>query len=297
MTARISPPKIFIPDLPDFLRPGGAPFRYPSYAKDWGIEQDFLVYLEDSYPAIVSDIQDADFTYLPVFWTRYHLHHDFGRSGLYELERALRVVMASPGKKFTVCQYADGPLVDLGDSIVFLGSRKSAAGTDVPLLSSPVPKPRFRPRVNYLASFVGRFDTHPLRADLAAKLAHRADVVFSERSLSPRRYSKKMLSAAIALCPRGYGGSSFRFFEAIQLEIIPWLIGDLDVRPFKKSIDWDSCSLYSSTVEEFLHDLDNIQQRDLAVMKKNLARIRSELEFGTWPKLLIRELSEGLLSN
>jgi hypothetical protein len=40
--------KIFkIPVTPD-LMPKKAPFRYPSYSRDWGVEQDFLNFLDNS---------------------------------------------------------------------------------------------------------------------------------------------------------------------------------------------------------------------------------------------------------
>ena len=284
------PLNIYVPDTSSILRPKRSPFRYPSYAKDWGIEQDFLSFLSKRYPHKVEEPEQADFVYLPVFWTRYHLLNNFGRGGLVELAEALEPALSIPVPKFTVCQYDDGPLVDLGTAIIYLASRTSANGRDVPLLSSSIPRPWRSPRQVLKASFLGRVDTHPMRKELQTKLSKRQDVLFEEATISPRRYSKAMLSAEIALSPRGYGGSSFRFYEAMQLGVVPWLISDHDTRPFKALVDWDSFSFYSPNVDDFLERLDLVETPDLEKKKRNLREASSVMRLGKWSTLLIEDL-------
>lgn len=284
------PIRIFVAETPSFLRPRSSPFRYPSYSRDWGIEQDFLDFLLHHYPHTVGSPEEADFVYLPVFWTRYHLSNDFGQRGLAELAEALEPVLAYPYPKFAICQYDDGPLVGLGETVTFLASRNSEDGRDAPLLTSPIPRPWGKVDRRFAASFVGRTGTHPLREELKRKLSTRDDIVFAESTLSARRYAKTMLSASIAISPRGYGGSSFRFYEAIHLGIVPWLIGEYDTRPFKALLDWDSFSFYSHSVDDFLERFDAVDTLDLEGKKSRLRQAANVMRFGKWAPLLLEEL-------
>jgi hypothetical protein len=109
-------PKIYVLPVPPELQPPSAAFRYPSYSRDWGIEQDFDRFLRHEYPGLVPKKEEADFLYLPVFWTRYHLNHDYGRNGREFLRAAIEdvVAFAKDVPCFTVCQSDDGPLVGIG---------------------------------------------------------------------------------------------------------------------------------------------------------------------------------------
>lgn len=290
MSSKKAHVKIHLASVPRLLQPHESPFKYPSWAEDRGIEQDFLDFLFQESHHIVNDPKDADFIYLPVFWTRYHLLNNFGRTGLTELAEALEPALSMRAHKFTVCQYDDGPLVDLGDTTVYLGSRKSDSGRDAPLLASPIPRPRRVVRNRFKASFVGRINTHPIRQELSRHLGSRDDILFLDSVKSPRGYAKAMLSAPIALCPRGYGGSSFRFYEALQLGIVPWLIGEFDTRPFRTLLDWDSFSYYSPSVEDFLDRFDSVGSPEVEEKRTKVGDASAVLKFGNWPHLLIEEL-------
>ncbi|MFU8781178.1 MAG: exostosin family protein [Kiritimatiellia bacterium] len=102
----------------------------------------------------------------------------------------------------------------------------------------------------YLCSFMGRFSTHPVRARLAP-LAGR-DIMIENVVPSPasemaavntkrRRYSEVMAQSAFILCPRGYGVSSFRLFEAMRAGRCPVIISDDWIPP--EGPLWESCSI------------------------------------------------------
>ena len=65
------------------------------------------------------------------------------------------------------------------------------------------------------------------------------------------------INSKFALAPRGYGRSSFRFFEIFKLGTIPiYIWNDLDWLPFKDEIDYNKLCInihYSQ-----LNDLENI---------------------------------------
>lgn len=288
-------PRIFILPVPHDLQPEKARFRYPSYSLDWGIEQDFLYFLKNTYPCLVDKEAEADFLYLPVFWTRYHLNHEFGANGREFLEEAVSHFVERDKPLFTICQYDDGPLVNLGRGVTFLGSRKNPKGQDAPLLASPLPvAPKNKLERGIFANFTGRENTHPIRTELINYLRTHPRVKVSTKRVSARSYARTLDRSLITIAPRGYGGSSFRFFEAIQRGSVPWLIGDLDTRPFKNFIDWDSGSYYSKNVEDFILHFESLNLEELKQKQKSmLAGIQSTMSFGNWCWLLIAEISDA----
>lgn len=308
--------KFYILPVGKKFQPGPSSQRAPLHNRDYGIEQDFLLYLQQRKDLLCQDPKKADWHYLPIFWTRWHVAHDRGRKGISQLQKEVDKQMIEDRKSFTICQRADGPLVKLGQTLKFLASRKTDSGLDVPLLSNPHKKPFFEPSKKYLASFIGHLSTHPIRQKMAESLEGQNDIYifdglkssrfFIERvfekhiPLFPKKGSRffvrKMLESYIALCPRGYGGSSFRFYEAMQLGITPFLIGDVDTRPFKKFINWDTMSFYSKTVSglnDRLNELRNDDLKRVLSMGKRVAEFwKKNLTYQRWCYYLIKELEE-----
>jgi len=95
----------------------------------------------------------------------------------------------------------------------------------------------------------------------------------------------------VVLCPRGYGGSSFRFYEAMQAGSVPCLIGDIDTRAFKVQIPWDKISFYFKTPREAIESLESMDPFLLEEMGL-LAKIYylEYLKLGKWNDLLINDL-------
>ncbi len=285
--------RVHVLRVPAKLQPAEQPFRYPRHNADYGIEQDFLAWL-GAHPSMLGSVKDSDVHYLPVYWTRWHLSHDYGRTGIAELQSAVSSVLVDPARTFTVCQYDDGPLVSLGSTRIFLGSRQGVVGHDAPLLSSAHSRPRFVPRKRFLASFVGRLATHPLRADMARTLANEQGYVIEDRDGGPRRFVRRIIQSRVALAPRGSGGSSFRFFEAMQLGVVPLLLSDVDTRPFKRHMDWEGMSLYSSSAEDIPALISEFRESELAELGAAAhAGWASLLGYGRWCELVLAELEQA----
>ena len=286
--------QIFVPEVDKKMQPDFSPFRYPAYADDWGVEQDFLRFLRTSHHLVTRDFEAANFVYIPIFWTRYHLHNNFGKNGLGPLGQEVQKILDLGKPTFTVCQYDDGPLIELPDTKIFLSSRTLNHGLDAPLLASPLPAPFARGPLSrtYAANFVGRPDTHPIRKELIEKIKNFKDIYVGVKNVSAKRFATILSRSTITLAPRGYGGSSFRFYEAIKAGSVPWLIGDIDTRPFKSLLDWDSCSFYSRTVEHFVEQFERLDYQLIVEKRNNLeSQIKPRLVFGGWNTLLIEELN------
>jgi len=280
--------KIFILQVDKKFQPDKLPFPYPSYNSEFGVEQDFLSYLENNPNLVTLDESEADWFYLPIFWTRWHVNHNYASECLQELQN--EVSKFESDKIFTVCQYDDGPVVDLGNALIFYASRKEKEGLDIPLLASDLPYNHNVVSERYLASFVGRLSTHPVRSQMAELLKNRNDINIVDGNCGIDFFINQMLESRIALCPRGYGGSSFRFFEAMQLGTVPMLIGDIDTRPFKNWVNWSECSFYLEDVNKINEFLDVVKNVDLNLMGENARMVRKELGYGKWPIFVIMEL-------
>lgn len=286
--------KIFILSVPFEFQPSARKTIYLRHnKKDYGIEQDFLDWLKQNPELIVDRPDIADWHYLPVYWTRYHLCHQYGRTGRGFLQRQVSERILDEGRTFTICQYANGPMIDLGKTVQFLASRKEQ-GIDVPLICYPHEIPSPKPAKKWLASFAGKLHTHPIRSTMRQQLGRRGDINIlnvPHHGKSPAFFVNQMLQSYAALCPRGYGCTSFRFYEAMQIGIVPIFISDIDNRPFKAFLNWDRVSFYTESVEGAKDILDSHPTRELLQMGKS-AKVTwyQDLTFGKWCKYVLKEL-------
>jgi len=283
--------KIYILPCHKSFQPPSQPFIYPQENINYGIEQDFFLYLHKNKDLLTVTPSAADFHYLPIFWTRWHLNHNYGKDGINELQKEVNSSIIDENKTFTICQYDDGPLVRIGKTIQFLSSRKTKKGIDIPLLRNKLQKPLFKPKKKYLASFIGRISNHPLRKEMQADLSDSKEVYIQDGIVDTKKYINNILSSYICLSPRGYGGGSFRFYESMQLGVVPLLIGDIDTRPFKRFINWDNISYFAKNTKEIKRILISTNKTTLLRMGKEANEIYQHfLNFNNWCKYVIEEL-------
>lgn len=282
--------KVYIqPVIKDF-QPDGIAQPYPQYNSQYGVEQDMVEYL-NSHNLTTPNKEDADWIYLPIFWTRWHVNHTWSSWGRDILQNYVNSLEIGDGKNvFTVCQYDDGPIANIGNATTFLSSRKTAYGIDIPLLASPLQTTKKWADKYIFASFSGLFSTHTMRYRMANSLRDSQDVFLYDGNYGTEHFITLMENSQIALCPRGYGGSSFRFYEAMQLGAIPFLIGDIDTRPFKQFIDWDSCSFYLDNPDKTAEFLKNIDTSKLEAMSNNLVEVWEKIKYGKWCEYAIAQL-------
>ncbi|MDN5940315.1 MAG: glycosyltransferase family 47 protein [Nitrospira sp.] len=286
--------KIFVLPVHSEAKPPSQGFKYPHHNEDYGVEQDFLKFLNEHRELTAPSSQQADWHYLPVFWTRWHLNHDYGTRGIEELRRYVDDAILDDSRTFTVCQYDDGPLVPIGRTLQFLAARRTEVGIDIPVLCSPHRRPFFMPKKRYQASFVGRLTNHPLRGQMAEILKDRPDVVIRDEDIGTKEFVKMMLQSYLALSPRGYGGTSFRLFEAMQLGIAPVFISDKDSRPFGRYLPWDEASIYVKDPEHLNAVLDGRSEKELLQMGVRAAELyKHHLAYQKWCPYVLKILSSS----
>jgi hypothetical protein len=297
--------KIFILPVPTLLQPQQQPFPYPAHNHDYGVEQDFLLWLQhpNQKKLITQNPQQADWHYLPVFWTRWYLNHNFAvdNAGVQEAQEAIDKIILQGDKTFTICQFDGGGLVKIPGWIQFLAARTQPhQGIDIPILCKPHTISPFTPQKKYLASFNGAPGTNILRQEMLEKFSNRKDIKlgsylptrFYLRWLGFKSFNRVMRESWIALCPRGTSMNSFRFFEAMQLGVIPCLIGDEDARPFKNFINWNNCSFQVNTINELEALLNQVKPNQLLHMSQNVKNtFTNEIAYQKWCKYVIMELN------
>ena len=189
--------------------------------------------------------------HIPVKWT------NFQRAGWFQHYKALmqhildKWVLDNPSEHgyFTIVQYDDGPLLKLPDNTVIYGA--CSGDVPIPLIYEDVRhKLENIPNLDFdqktiLCSFVGTL-THSVRNEMYAKLQPNTDFLFSiKQGWSPvvDKHSQDIfvvttLNSKFALAPRGYGRSSFRLFEILQLGSIPiYIWDDKEWLPYKDVLD------------------------------------------------------------
>lgn len=295
--------QIYILTVPPIVQPKKQPFAYPSHNEDYGVEQDFLIWLKKHPELLTVHPQEADWHYLPVYWTRWHLNHHFAANGegIEELQNYVNQVLLDDTKTFTVTQFDGGTLLKLGKTAEFTAARTENEGIDIPILCSPHQKPLFPTTKKYTASFNGSFTTHPIRKEIKNALEHDEKILiggnlptrFYKRWLLGKQFNLNTMASYIALCPRGTSYNSFRFFEAMQLGVAPCLIGDRDVRPFQKYIPWDDYSYYAETADELKSLLLNLDRKEALVKGKAAFQFwKEELYYQKWCKYVIKVLAD-----
>ena len=78
-------------------------------------------------------------------------------------------------------------------------------------------------------------------------------------------YVDVMRRSLFILCPRGYGSSSYRFFEALKIGRVPVVLSDAGFPPVGP--DWGTCAVFirEAEVEQIPHVLERLEENAAAM--------------------------------
>jgi hypothetical protein len=288
--------KIRILPVAKEFQPDKQNYRMPTHGRDWGVEQDLLGWLRQHPELITDDPGEAAWDYLPVYWNRIYINWNWGQDGHDKIQNEILRLVSRNRRTFTVCEYdikSMQPFYDLCNMVVFTASRRDSGhdgNIDIPLLCSPHSLPPRMPEKRYLASFVGNLQTDGIRLEMQETFAGQGDIEILNDNRGPEFFVNLMLSSYIALSPRGHGGQSFRFYEAMDLGVVPYHIGTPDTRPFKRWIKWDECSLYAPTVINVQLPNDTTRLKTMGWKARNV--YRNQLQYGKWCPYVLKELEQ-----
>ena len=241
---------------------------YNGYCGPW-IEEYYFEYFLKTNPK-------TERLYLPISWTNCHIYCTE------QDKEALRkyVLNLDPNYKyFSVLQIDKGfghpsLQVNIPDSIDMLlfsaggyTSSKKITNVPIPLLKAPLQKKPNTEKL-HIASFVGSLASHPLRYELDEKF--RNLFYFG----STQDWESVMDSSFYSLCPRGYGATSFRLYEALQLESVPIYVWEEELLlPFSEVIDWSKISIivHRSEINSILL---NVLERNYSSFITEIKRVK-----------------------
>jgi hypothetical protein len=232
---------------------------------------------ESTYKFMINapDIEGVE--YLPVLWTAYHISTGYGKR-ITELAEFIKAIPQDK-KLFTTVQYDDGTLVGdycEGRNILVFGAG-GIGNIPIPLLCEAHPVSADNPR--FFASFVGSPKTHPLRGELEKEFSGKSDSIFvcgTHRKDQLQFFRDTMKDTLFALCPRGYGKTSFRLYEAIQMGCIPVVVYDQRWLPFEDVLDWNSFAVlcHRSEIAGLYGRLKSIPAETLSKMSATLKLVQ-----------------------
>lgn len=240
----------------DNLRPPATYPIYPPYHTGKYLEEYFFNWFGKNKV-------DTDRNYLDVFWTNIYCNAANGNMPLVNIQNEINAVDKS-GKYFTVCQHDDGPMEQLPkDTLIFSAGGNRTAGNiiPIPLICSPLGY-IVNERKEIFCSFAGSL-THPLRNTTIQKWASDPDFVVLAQNWMATVPQKNLVlfktlcsKSKFTLCPRGYGKTSFRLYEAMQLGSVPVYISDEHYLPWADELDWDQfCVIIKPEQIESLKDI------------------------------------------
>ena len=244
----------------DVLRPASISPTYPPYHNGEYLEEYFFKRWNE-------ENVKTDRQYIDVFWTNNFCNSMFAGQQYENVQEQLDSVLSLDGKYFTVSQFDDGPFEKFPeDTLIFSagGNREGDNIIPIPLICSPIPKELIPQKEKTIfASFVGSRDTHPIRMDMCNHLSGKEGYEISAGNWSttvPMDNFKKFLditcSSKFGLAPRGYGKSSFRMYEILQLGTVPVYISDVHYLPWTDELDWNDFCVPVN--EDEVEDIDAI---------------------------------------
>jgi hypothetical protein len=249
-------------EITEKLRPNSLIIPYPNYHKGDYFEEYFFKRFIKEYP----NCEINGLKYIPIFWTNCYTNKVFNGNN-YDIQNVLNSLDQND-KYFTISQHDDCVYEKLPDNTLIFSMGGNKTGDNIipiPLICSPINKNIKDKSIK--ASFVGSL-THPLRIEMYNYYKNDIDFTFFIKNWSldsgasnVSNFMDIMSKSYYTLAPRGYGKTSFRLYEAMQLDSIPVYIYDEPWLPWTEYLDWSKfCVLIDknniSNIKEMLKNTD-----------------------------------------
>lgn len=249
--------------LSDYVRPASSYPTYPPYHEGKYLEEYFF----DFYQRNIDMFDKLDRKFIPIFWTNCYVNgvqEGWGsRVDINSIQREINT-LDSNGQYFIVCQHDDAPMNLLPANTVVFSAGGNKTGNNVmpiPLICGPIAKQEPKEKT-ILASFVGS-ETHNVRNKMIEAVRYEQDFYVSTKGWEQEikidqltDFIESSLKSKFVLCPRGYGATSFRLYEAMQLGAVPVYISDRFWMPWQHELNWhEFCVIIP---ENSIQNLSNI---------------------------------------
>lgn len=257
--------------IPEIFRPVSK-ITYPQHTTGVALEERARLYFKTRKP-------QTDRNSLLINWTAYAINHEKDWETPYKYLQEFVNSLPRGEKYWTIVQHDDGPKVDFPFDIkIFAAGGNPGDAIPIPLVCDPHTIPDTKDK-DFLCTFIGNSNTHPIRRKIIES------VWGKEKTWIGRKYGKEYAEyvsrSKFSLCPRGYGKTSFRLYEAIWLSSIPVYISDEFWIPYKDELDWTQFSVMITEQEipDIYDILQSISDDRYEEMMDNLKAVRPLFTF------------------
>lgn len=269
-------------------------------------------YLEEYFLEKMSNYKEhTNRKYIPAFWTNFQIegwfHHE--RNNMQESLNEWIKNNPSENGYFTIVQYDDGPLLKLPENTIIFGA--CSGDIPIPLIYEDIDKKLekyFRKSFSekeILCSFVGNITCNNVSPNVRRVMI---DTLHNKNNFrmidaggwtpcvnqnAQEIFISNTINSKFALSPRGYGRSSFRFFEVFLLGSIPvYIWNDINWLPFQDVIDYDRLCvhLHISEIDRLEEKLLSIDEGRYNEMLKYYEEIRHYFELEGMSNEIIRRI-------
>ena len=265
---------------------------YPPFKKGRYMEEFFFDYFQQNK----SSFAETGFIYIPAFWTNFQIDEHFPKykdALQQELDEAVKQFPETT-KFFTVVQYDDAVRLTLPKNTLVFGA--CSGHIPLPLIYEDITQSLDNiPKVSFsdkpaLASFVGSV-TSPARHALynfqktsgAPWFINTCDWTNNVRQDRAILYADVSRQSKFVFAPRGYGRSSFRFFEVFKLGSIPiYIWDDVEWLPYKDELNYENfcISVHVNDIASLQGKLGSITEDTYNNMIENYKKVK---EYFTLP--------------
>ena len=275
--------------------------NYPPFKNGRFLEE----YFYDYYQNLSIDIKNK-LIYIDVFWLNLQMLKKFDKNKIEKYVNEKCLIAKQQNKKaFTICQWDDNICINKPDNLIVF-SIGTSIDYPLPLIVEDIDNKLinieeipFKDK-KYLCSFIGTY-THKCRNIMYNKLSNKSGFYMNIRKNWNIKIANNLITdfvektkySKFGLAPRGYGPSSFRFFEIIQMNVIPIYIHDGDnALPFKEEIDYSQFALvyHIDNINKIENDLLNISETKYNEMLSNLKQIKHRFTMNNSCDYIIRKL-------
>lgn len=229
------------------LRPTPSYPVYPCYHQGKYLEDYFF----DFYIKNKEQFDAKGRTLIPVSWTTLYVENT-------PIDIQDYIDQLDPnGAYFTVVQHDDGVRQRLPANTLVFEAGGLGNGIPIPLVCSPLPNVQMNDYRPIFCSFVGSL-THPLRKSLY-NIYGDLGYGFPPYEFSVQQWTQNVNTdklkefvditnrSIFAFAPRGYGATSFRLYEIMQLGAIPVYVSDKHWLPWQDELNWsDFCVIINA---------------------------------------------------
>ena len=251
---------------------------YPPFKNGLYMEEAFYFF----YQANKEIFERLPYVYIPAFWTNFQIHPQFQHFKHLlqtELDEAVKAYSVDQ-KFFTIVQHDDAVLLRLPPNTLIFGA--CSGHIPLPLIYEDRKEIlNSRPKLPYeeksiQLSFIGS-ETHTLRKVFRKYIEEHSTPWFVDINETHSTFQgdrselflKTTQKSKFSLAPRGYGRSSFRFFEIFLLGSIPvYIYDDIEWLPYKDILDYKKFCISIP-----INELPTLQEKLDAITKKEYDRM------------------------